>query len=267
MSVPVRVLFVEDARDDVERILFELRRGGLTPDHWIVDSPEAMRHALSEEPWDVVIAAHSLVRFDAIRALEVLRESGRDLPFIVVSGHIGEDLAVACMKAGAHDCLVADDLARLVPAVERELREAEQRRQRREAVQALRASEERYRLLVEAADEAILLLDTEGHVTFANPSASRLLGQPPEEIVGRRLDEFAHDEDLPRLRETFSRALAEGAAPLPASARVRHRDGGWRVVAGSATRLVEADGSVRVLAMGHDVTERVQLAQQLHQAQ
>ena len=108
-----------------------------------------MREALAGVVWDLVIGEYVLERFSALAALDVLRASGQDPPFIVVSGRVGEEAVVACMKAGASDFLARDDLVRLVPAVERDLREAGQRRRGREAVEALRASEERYRLLVE----------------------------------------------------------------------------------------------------------------------
>jgi hypothetical protein len=267
MSGPVRILFVEDSRDDVELVLYELRRGGLTPDYWVVDTAEAMRRALASDHWDLIIADHSMPRFDAPGALAVLTESGQDLPFIVVSGHIGENLAVRCMKAGAHDYLTKDDLARLVPAVERELREAEQRRQRREAVRALRSSEERYRLLVENAADVIFLLDAAGIVTFASPSVSRLLGLPPEEVVGRSLREFVREDDAGRLLAAFAETLEKGSAPTMMGLRVRQQDGGWRVVEGCTARLVGPDGSAGIVATVRDITERVQLEEQLHQSQ
>ena len=267
MSVPVRVLFVEDSRDDVELVLHELRRGGFTPDSWVVETAEAMRHALAEETWDLVIADHSMPRFDAPGALAVLRESGRDLPFIVVSGHIGEEQAVACMRAGAHDYLSKDNLSRLVPAVERELGEAVRRQQRREAMAALDVSEERYRLLVENSADMIALLDGQGCITFASPSVTRLLGYPPAEVLGRRLRDFVHDEDVQVLASAVDSAFAHGSIPFITGLRFRHREGDWRVLEGSATRLVAADGTVGLVATGRDVTERVQLEAQLYQAQ
>ena len=267
MSVPIRVLFVEDSRDDVDVVLHELRRGGFTPDSWVVEDEEAMRRALAEQAWDLVIADHSMPRFDAPGALAVLQQSGRDLPFIVVSGHIGEEQAVACMRAGASDYLTKDDLSRLVPVVERELRESAQRRQRRAAMAALDLSEERYRLLVENSADMITLLDGQGRITFASPSITRVLGYPPAEVVGRRIRDFVHEDDVHLLASAMDAALAQGSTPLITGLRFRHREGGWRIVEGSASRLVEPDGSVGLVTTGRDTTERVQLEGQLHQAQ
>jgi two-component system cell cycle sensor histidine kinase/response regulator CckA len=267
MSVPVRILFVEDSLDDVELVLHELRRGGFTPDHWVVETAESMRQALADQPWDLVIADHAMPRFDAPGALAVLQQSGQDLPFIVVSGHIGEEQAVACMKAGASDYLTKDNLVRLVPAVERELREAAQRRQRREAMAALSTSEERYRLLVENSADMITLQDGQGRITFASPSISRILGFPPAEVLGRRLRDFVHEDDAKVLAVAHDEVLMRGFTPLITGLRFRHRDGTWRIVEGSAARITEPDGTVGLVTTGRDTTERVQLEAQLHQAQ
>ena len=131
MSQPLNVLLVEDLEDDVELLVRELRRGGYEPNFERVDSLEGMTAALDRQKWDVVISDHNMPNFSAPAALKLLKERQQDLPFIIVSGNIGEDIAVASMKAGAHDYLMKGKLARLVPAVDRELREAEGRRARR----------------------------------------------------------------------------------------------------------------------------------------
>ena len=267
MNASVRVLFIADSGDDVQLILRELRGGGFTPDYSVVDTAEAMRQALAVGRWDLIIAEHSLPGFDAPEALSVLAQSGQDLPFIVVSGHLGEDLAVACMRAGATDYLTKDNLARLVPAVERELREVEQRRQRREAVQALRATEERYRLLVENVADVITVVDDKGRISFASPSVARVLGYAPQEVVGRRFMDFVHPEDVKVVSAGLDEALLRGATPLITGLRFQHREGGWRVLEGSAARLVEPDGSTSVVTAGRDITERIRLEAQLHQSQ
>ncbi len=137
----MRLLIVEDSEDDTMLVVRELRRGGYAPEHERVETSAAMRAALAGSRWDVVISDFYLPTFDAPSALEVLKESGLDLPFIVVTGSIGEDIAVAAMKAGASDYLLKDNLARLVPAVRRELREAESRRQGRALVDRLAQAE------------------------------------------------------------------------------------------------------------------------------
>jgi DNA-binding response OmpR family regulator len=133
LAKPLRVLIVEDSEDDTFLLLRELRKGGYGPVYERVETPEAMRAALAKQEWDIIISDYVLPQFSGLAALDVLRKSGKDLPFIIVSGKIGENIAVTAMKAGAHDYIIKGNLARLVPAVERELRDAASRLNRRHA--------------------------------------------------------------------------------------------------------------------------------------
>ncbi len=139
MSKLLRVLIIEDSEDDAELLAIELERGGYEIIHRRVDTKADMKAALSEsQPWDIVLADYSMPQFSAIAALDLLKECDLDLPFVIVSGKIGEDTAVAAMKAGAHDYLIKGKLARLIPAVERELKEAILREEYRAAQKRLR---------------------------------------------------------------------------------------------------------------------------------
>jgi signal transduction histidine kinase len=138
VSRPLQVLVIEDSEDDVVLLEVELRRGGYAPACHRVETAEALGSALDRQSWDLIIADYRLPWFDGLAALALVKEKGLDVPFIIVSGYITEETAVAAMKAGAHDYLMKDKLARLGPAVERELREAEVRRQRRRAEEELR---------------------------------------------------------------------------------------------------------------------------------
>ena len=151
MSTPLRVLIVEDSEDDTLLVLRELRRGGYEPTYERVDTPDGMSAALNRQAWDVVISDHAMPHFSGPAALALLQARRFDLPFIIVSGTIGEDMAVAAMKAGAHDYLMKDSLARLVPAVERELREAAMRQERKRAEEARKARELELEALVTVA--------------------------------------------------------------------------------------------------------------------
>ena len=138
MSRPLRVLIVEDSEDDTALLLRELRRGSYEPKYERVDTPEALKAALDEQTWDIVFGDYSMPHFSTISAVTLLKESGLDLPFIILSDSLGEDTVVAAMKAGAHDYFIKGNLKRLIPAVERELREAEVRRDRMRTEEALR---------------------------------------------------------------------------------------------------------------------------------
>jgi PAS domain S-box-containing protein len=136
-SIPLRVLIVEDSEDDAILVVHELQRGGYDLTFERVDTAIDMKTALEQQAWDVVIADYKMPQFDGLAALKLFQEQGLDLPFILVSGTIGEEIAVGAMKAGAHDYVMKDNLTRLLPAVERELREAQVRRERKQAERQL----------------------------------------------------------------------------------------------------------------------------------
>lgn len=131
MGTSIRVLLVEDSEDDAALLVRALRRGGYEPNHLRVETPEAMRSALENGEWDAIIADYVMPHFSGLAALRLARERQIDIPFIVVSGKMGEDTAVEAMRAGAHDYVTKENLARLVPAIERELRDAAGRRERK----------------------------------------------------------------------------------------------------------------------------------------
>ncbi len=131
MATPLRVLIVEDSADDAELLLRELRRGGYEPTAERVETAQVMSTALARQPWDAILADYSLPQFSGFAALKLVQEKSLDIPFIIVSGTIGEGTAVAAMRAGAHDYLMKGNLVRLTAAVERELREAAMRREHR----------------------------------------------------------------------------------------------------------------------------------------
>ncbi len=172
---PVRILLVEDNADDALLLRRHLSRSGFDPEIHRVETSERMLAAL-DEPWDCILADYNLPQFSAPEALKVLQRSGHDIPFIMMSGAVSEATAVAAMRAGAHDYISKENLARLGPAIERELAEAASRRLKRAAEKALRSSEERFHRLVEASPLALLILDNQGRVTFTNRGANRLLG-------------------------------------------------------------------------------------------
>src|SRR5205807_5129139 len=188
MKTSLRVLIVEDSEFDAQMMVSMLRKGGYDVTSERVETESALKAALQRSSWDIILADYNLPEFNALAALQVLQESALDLPFVIVSGGIGEDIAVSAMKAGAHDYLMKGNLSRLVPAVERELREAANRAGQREAKRALQESELRYRLLWETSPDAVILMDTESRIHFANPAVKEVFGYLPEEVIGQCLN-------------------------------------------------------------------------------
>ena len=182
MNTPLQALIIEDSADDALMVVDELRNGGYDVTWERVETAEAMRAALGRRPWDIVIADYKMPGFSGLAALELLKASGRGLPFIIVSGKIGEDLAVAALKAGANDYIMKDKLGRLVPAVKRELRDAALWRENRRADVALHESEEKFRRLFESSQDAIMVIAPPSwRFTSGNPATVKMFGAKSEE--------------------------------------------------------------------------------------
>jgi PAS domain S-box-containing protein len=183
VSHPLKVLIVEDSEQDALLLSLELERAGYEVSYERVETPEAMREALQRDNWQVVVADYVMPHFNGLAALALVKELGLDLPFIIVSGHITDDTAVAAMKAGAHDYVMKENLARLGPAVQRELREAEVRRERRKTEDRLKV-ESAFREAVENSVPAgISAVDLEGRQTYVNPALCRMLGWSEKELL------------------------------------------------------------------------------------
>ncbi len=196
MSAPLNVLFIEDSEDDVLLMLRELRRGGREVVYTQVQTAAAMKSALDSQPWDVIIADYVLPQFSGMAALAIARAKSVEIPFILVSGAVGDETAVLAMKAGANDYLFKNNLARLVPAVQKEIQEAADRRELRVMARELELSEIRYRRLFETTNDGILILDgTTAKALEANRFLTDLLGYPREHFVGKELWEIGVFKD------------------------------------------------------------------------
>jgi PAS domain S-box-containing protein len=252
MDAPLRVLLVEDSEDDTLLLVRSLRRGGYDPIWERVDTAAAMEAALDGRGWDLVISDHGMPAFDSSAALALLRRKGFvDLPFIIVSGQIGEDAAVAAMRAGAHDYLMKDNLARLNSAIERELREADVRRERRRA-------EEKYRLIFENAVEGIFQTTVDGRFLTANPAMARILGyESPEELLGAISNIRDQLYVEPSRREEFYRLALRDGFVSAFELKMYRKDKTLVWASANARAIYDADGSISGYeGTVEDITER-----------
>jgi PAS domain S-box-containing protein len=248
----LRVLLVEDSEDDALLLIRSLRRGGYDPTWERVDTAEAMEAALDGRSWDLVISDHGMPAFSSPAALELLKRRGFvDLPFIIVSGQIGEDAAVAAMKAGAHDYLMKDNLARLNSAIERELREAEVRRERRQA-------EEKYRSIFENSVEGIFQTTVDGRFLTANPAMARIFGyESPEELlraISSIRDQLYVD---PERREDFYQLALRDGFVSGFEVQLLRKDGNPVWISANARAIYDAAGEISGYeGTVEDITER-----------
>jgi PAS domain S-box-containing protein len=227
MGIPLRTLIIEDSEDDALLMVRTLQKGGYDLSYERVETADAMREVLGREAWDMIISDYRMPHFSGLAALKLYQEKGLDIPFIIVSGTIGEETAVAAMVSGAHDYVMKSNLPRLVPAIQRELRDAESRKERRHAEEALKISENQYRSIFENAVEGIFQTTTEGRFKLVNSAMAHMHGfASPEEMVsditdiGKQL--YVNPEDGKRC----CRAILEGrGTPISVDTQVYKKDG------------------------------------------
>ena len=261
---PLRLLLVEDSESDTLLLLWELRRCGYVPDWQRVQDESTMREALARGTWDLILSDSSMPRFSVLDAICILKETGFDIPFIIVSGTIAEETAVAALRGGATDFVPKDKLSRLAPAIERELREVEVREARRRAEEALCASEARYRALFERGPLPTWIVDIETHKFLAvNDAAIRHYGYSREEFAELTLADMLLSEDFHTLHDRLARTAStdEGS-----SWRHRKKNGSIITVETKAHDLV-FEGRRAQLVVLNDVTSLRKTEEQLRQSQ
>jgi len=261
MGIPLSVLIVEDSEDDARLLVRELTRGGYELTQEQVYTATAMQAALDRQVWDLVIGDFSMPNFTGLEALSLVRERGLDVPYICLSGTISEELAVAAMKAGANDWVTKGQLKRLLPAIERELREAKGRA-------ALRAAEAGYETLVEQAPVGIYRSNPEGRFLSANTALVRMLGYESAADLLRldmARDVYADPAERQGLvdRDTYSDRQYDDV-----EATWKRKDGGLLTVQLNVRAVRNAARQVEYYeTFVRDVTEQRRLQQQVLQSQ
>ncbi|HUN54801.1 MAG TPA: PAS domain S-box protein [Smithella sp.] len=248
------VLFVEDSEDDALLISRELERGGYHPDSERVETASAMKEALGKKQWDIILCDYKMPDFSAPSAIALLKELNIDIPVIIISGAIGEETAVECMRLGARDYIMKTNLSRLCPAIARELTETEVRNRRKQAEEALHSASLYARGLIEASIDPLVTISPDGKITDVNRATETITGIQRERLIG---DDFANYFTEPRkAREGYKKVFTEGLVrdyPLT----IRHTSGKTTDVLYNATIYKNETGEIQgVFAAARDITER-----------
>jgi two-component system sensor histidine kinase UhpB len=250
MNKKLFVLIIEDSQADAELNVKLLRRGGYDISYQRVETAKEMTKALELETWDLILSDYSIPRFTIQAALEIYRAHAVDIPFIIISGAIGEKKTVQLMKAGVHDYLLKGNMARFIPVVERELRAAFNRRELIKVSTALEILREKFRIYVENAPDAVFLTDRIGRFTYVNDATYQITGYTREELLKMPVQAIITEESLNKIKEEFNKLLETDS--LKADFEVQHKDGSKRWMAVDAIRLSET----QFLVFSKDITER-----------
>ncbi|MCK9390035.1 MAG: PAS domain S-box protein [Syntrophales bacterium] len=266
MNKPLRILIVEDSEDDALLTIRELKKCGYEPEYERVEAAEAMRTALREKSWDIILCDYTMPKFSGLAAIALLKEIGIDLPLIIVSGAIGEEMAVECMRIGAYDYIMKDNLSRLVPAIKRGLIESDSRIKRQQAEKALLKSEEKFRkekifsqLLLDTSPAFIVAIGFDGKTLMMNQSLLDALEYTTEEIKGvDYLTTFVPEEDRMKLVEVFQKIVRERKANINEN-RIISRSGRTYLVEWHGRPVIQKGGDIDIfVGVGIDITERKQ---------
>ena len=273
----LKILIVEDSEDDTLLEIHQIKKGGYDIYFERVENALDMSNALEEKEWDIILSDYAMPHFNGLEALSLLKEKGIDLPFIIISGTIGEEVAVEAMRSGASDYIMKDNLRRLLPAIEREIQEAKNRAERKllevkkkQAEKSLQESEARYRLIAENTADTITVLDLELNILYVSPSVNKLRGYTIEETMSQSLDQYLTTESFHKVKQVLKEQLASEINGKDNSRSVLleleqfHKNGSVIQVEVSASFIRDFDlNPISILVVTRDITLRKQAEEQL----
>jgi len=263
----LRILIVEDSEDDTLLIIRNLKKGGYSPVYERVETTAAMKKALQEKQWDIILCDYKMPEFDAPSAIALLKEANIDIPLIIVSGTMGEETAVECMRLGAQDYIMKENLSRLCPAIARELEDANVRNKEKQAEEDLKESENKYRLSFENVTDVVFTIDNDLNISSVSPSVERLLGYKPQDFIGQpvsnlgniltpeSLDQAIADIGFVLKGETISATIYQFIA----------KDGTIKCGEISGSPLMRKGKIIGIISVARDITGRRQAEEALRE--
>jgi PAS domain S-box-containing protein len=264
---PLRILLLEDDPLDVELATQALAAAGIEARVERAASRDEFARALDRPRPDLVLSDYNIPGWSGREALEAARARWGGLPFVFVTGSIGDEAAVEALLAGATDLVLKHQLARLGPAVRRAVAESTQRDALGDAQAALRRSEERFRALVENSLDATLMVDMGARILYASPAVERITGHRVNDRVGRSCLEFVHPDDLDDVRQLLARCGSTAGSVLRSELRLRNAEGRWIEVEFAVANHLDNAAIGAIVINYHDVSERRRLEEMLRQAQ
>ncbi len=269
----LRVLMVENAEDDTLLIIRELKKGGYKPVYERVETAAAMKKALKEKQWDIILCDYKMPKFNAPSAIAVLKETNIDIPLIVVTGTVGEETAADCMRLGAQDYILKGNLSRLCPAIARELEDAKVRNKQKQAeaqrkimLEALRESEKKYRTILEDIQEGYFEVDLVGNFTFFNDSLCQFFGYSKEELMGMNNRQYTDEKHSKQLFQTFNKVYNTGEPIEGFNWEIIKKDGTKKYVEAFISLQKDSSGKpIGFRGIARDIDERKRAEEELRQ--
>lgn len=267
MRNPLKVLIIEDSENDTRLVVRELAQAGYDVEFLQVQDAEEMRDALAKQAWDVVLSDYTMPRLDGFAALRLVQEAALDTPFIILSGAIGDELAVSLIRAGAHDCVAKTNLSRLIPVIQREIKQALIRQEHRREHTALKQSDSRFRAFIEVSPVPLLVSDAQGNITYLNPKFTQVFGYTASDVPTlahwwqRAYPDPAYREwVISTRREAVKTAIQNQTDIAPVEANIVCKDGSQRTILATPA---QPDDSTLVFL--YDITERKRTEEDLRE--
>jgi PAS domain S-box-containing protein len=256
MEKRLRILHLEDDPDFVSLVSDMLKAEGLPAEMTSTPSFPDFISALSENRFDIILADYSLPNCNGLQALHAVREKDANTPFVLISGTIGEHAAIECLRCGATDYVLKNKLERLVPAVRRAIKEAEERAHRKRAETELIRREKYFRTLTEHSLDVLSILNREGLFLYNSPSLKTVLGYEPKDMAGQSFFALVHPGDLSGLQHAFRRALENPADVITHEFRCRREDGSWCHVEAVGQNRLDDPEIAGVVFNSRDISDR-----------
>src|SRR5690349_9556854 len=267
MKEVTRILIVEDKSADADLAKYIIRKVLKDCEFQVVETRQDFLNALELFQPDLILSDYSLPRFDGMKALKLALEHTPLTPLIIWTGSISEDVAVECMKAGANNYILKDNIKRLGPALIHALEERQLLLERKQAEEALQNNEKRFRALIENGLDNISLLKVDGTLIWESPAAIRMLGYAPDEFVGYDIFALMHPDDLDWTRELYAKLIQEPGSHQRGTFRLRRSDGAWRWVDAIVTNMLNEPSVNAIVVNYRDTTEQMLAEEALRESQ